>query len=393
MKLVQVFNRYLHPGGEEKSVDRIHHHLSYRHEISRCFYDSATWKSPAAPPAWQQARLLFGNAASVTTFEEHLRQQRPQAALFHNLYPIGSPWLYRSAQQQRLPVIQYLHNFRPFSPGGTLYCKGRLMPEALRGNYWPEVRAGSWQGSRLKTALFALMLKRLHRSGWLSAVHQWVAISDFMRQRLVEAGLPAERIQTLRHSWDALPQPPDPMDDGSYLYLGRWVEEKGLMPLIAAWQQLYQVLGHQTPLLKIAGEGPLATEIQQAALDHPKIQLLGQVAGTHKAELLQQCRAIIVPSLWWEPLGIVVYEAYDHQKPMLAARSGGLTETVHHEKTGWLHQPGATPELVSHVLACESMSSDQRFAMGREGRAWLLRETRVDQWQDRFDSILAQAVA
>jgi glycosyltransferase involved in cell wall biosynthesis len=214
-----------------------------------------------------------------------------------------------------------------------------------------------------------------------------------MRQRLIEAGLPAERIQTLRHSWDALPQPPDPMDDRSYLYLGRWVEEKGLMPLIAAWKQLYQVLGHQTPLLKIAGEGPLASEMQQAAQDHPKIQLLGQVAGTHKSELLQQCRAIIVPSLWWEPLGIVVYEAYDHQKPVLAARSGGLTETVHHEKTGWLHQPGATPELVSHVLACESMSSDQRFAMGREGRAWLLRETRVDHWQDRFDSILAQAVA
>jgi hypothetical protein len=51
-KILQVFNRYLHAGGEEKSVDRIFKHLSERHEVSRCFFDSAAWRQPEAPVSW-----------------------------------------------------------------------------------------------------------------------------------------------------------------------------------------------------------------------------------------------------------------------------------------------------------------------------------------------------
>jgi glycosyltransferase involved in cell wall biosynthesis len=393
MKVLQVFNRYLAPGGEEKSVDRIHQHVSAHHEVSRCFFDSADWKSATAPGPLRQAKLLFGNPDSATQFEQCLTQHQPDAALFHNLYPIGSPWLYRSALQKKLPVVQYLHNFRPFSPGGTLFAKGRLMPDALRGRYLPEILSGAWQGSVIKTALFALMLRKLHRSGWLASVQHWIAISDFMRHQLIQSGLAADRIHTLRHSWDAMPQPPPPTDDGSYLYLGRLVEEKGLTPLIAAWHQLYQKSGLATPKLKIAGEGPLSAAVLRAQQENPQIQALGQVDGATKSQLLQQCRALMVPSIWWEPLGIVVYEAYDHQKPVLAARSGGLTETVLPEQTGLLHTPGSVSEIVQQVLACEAMSADQRETMGRAGRAWLLRETRVDHWQQRFDEILNRAIA
>lgn len=393
MKLLQVFNRYLHPGGEEKSVDRIHQHLSYRHQVTRCFYDSADWKSATAPGPLKQARLLFGNEESAAKFERCIADERPQAALFHNLYPVGSALLYRTAQRQQLPIIQYLHNFRPFSPGGTLFAKGKLITDALPGRYLPEVLSGSWQGSVLKTALFALMLKKLHRSGWLDSVRQWVAISDFMRDRLIESGLSPERIRTLRHSWDAMPEPPALDDDGSYLYLGRLVEEKGILPMIEAWNRLYREKGPAAPLLKIAGDGPLTATVKQAQSTNPRIHALGHIDGPKKSHLLQKCRAVIVPSIWWEPLGIVVYEAYDHQKLVLAAISGGLTETVTHHRTGLLHTPGDVAQIVQQVLACESMSADQRTGMGSEGRAWLLRETNVSQWQERFDAILACATA
>src|SRR5262249_48374765 len=156
-------------------------------------------------------------------------------ALFHNIYPVGSPALYRVARQRRLPVIQYLHNFRPFSVGGALYAKGQLLPEALRGNYAREIRLGAWQDSVVRTALFALMLKMLHRSGWLDSVAAWVAISEFMRDRLIEAGVSPDKIFALRHSWDALPEAPPPQDDGYYLFLGRLVEVKGIETLLHAW--------------------------------------------------------------------------------------------------------------------------------------------------------------
>jgi glycosyltransferase involved in cell wall biosynthesis len=392
VRLMQVFNRYLHPGGEEKSVDRIYKHLSERHEVARCLFDSAEWKQPGAPGILGQGMRLFYNADSRRRFETALDQHHSQVSLFHNLYPVASPSLYRAAMQRRLPVIQYLHNFRPFCVSGTAYARGQILPEALRGHYWREVKYASWQDSMMKSLLFALMLKWLHASGWLQSVKAWVAISEFMRDRLIEAGVPADRIVALRHSWDAMAELPEIEDAGYYLYLARLVEVKGVAPLLQAWAQLRQQLGERTPELRIAGEGPLESLVREQAASNPSVKCLGRISGVQKQEALRCCRAMTVPSTWWEPLGLVVYEAYDFAKPVLAARSGGLIETVLPEQTGLLHSPGMVGEIVRDVLSMEMRSRHEREAMGRAGREWLLHETTVKAWQDSFDEVIEVAL-
>ena len=388
MTLLQVFNRYLQSGGEEKSVDRIQRHAALRHEVPRCFFDSASWTGPQAPHALQQAARFFYNPASVEQFEQRARETGAQVAMFHNIYPVGSPSLYRSALKQRLPVIQYLHNYRPFSVGGSLFYDGKVQTAPLHGDYSGEVRTGAWQG-RMKSTLCALMLKLLHRSGWLESVKAWVTISQFMADLLAKHGcVPRERLHVLRHSWDAMPQLPQTEDTGSYLFLGRLIPEKGLQPLVQAWQELRQHLGERTPALHIAGEGSLQSFIQEAAAYHPDIHYLGHLSGDAKPEALRRCRALIAPSIWWEPLGLMIYEAYDYAKPVLAARSGGLIETVQQGQTGLLHTPGDVSSIVQDVLALESMPSDQRRYLGDHARQWLLRETSVSAWQDKFDQML-----
>lgn len=387
--ILQVFNRYLQTGGEEASVDRIQRHIALRHEVPRCFFDSADWTGPQAPGRLEQAARFLYNPASARQFESSAREAGAQAALFHNIYPVGSPALYHSALQQRLPVIQYLHNYRPFSVGGSLFYNGRVQTAPLHGEYLGEVRAGAWQG-RVKSALCALMLRRLHRSGWLDSVKAWVCISHFMADRLAEHGcVPRDRLHVLRHSWDAMPEPPPAEDQGCYLYLGRLIPEKGIREMLAAWHDLRRQLGKKTPALHIAGEGFLTNEVLSAAAANPSIHHLGHISGTAKHDALRRCRALIAPSIWWEPLGLMIYEAYDHAKPVLAARSGALIETVQHGQTGLLHQPGDVAGIVQDVLALEAMPSTARQQLGHQARAWLLRETAVSAWQDRFDEVLA----
>lgn len=391
--ILQVFNRYLNEGGEAKSVDRIYQHAGQRHTVERCFFDSADWKKPGAPGMAGQALRMFYNPASRRAFEAAVDRHTPDVALFHNLYPVASPSLYKAALQRHLPLVQYLHNFRPFCVGGTAYAGGRLLPESLHGSYWPEVKYGAWQGSVVKSALFALLLKGLHASGWLKSVKAWIAISEFMRERLVAAGVDPERIFALRHSWDAMPSAPETDDTGAYLFMARLVEVKGVEPLLIAWQKLFSLLGERTPVLQVAGEGPLAPMVQWHAAQNPSVKFLGMIGGETKHNALRQCRAILVPSTWWEPLGLVVYEAYDYAKPVLAAKSGGLTETVLPDRTGLLHEPGAVDEIVRDVLAMEARSREEREAMGRTGREWLLREASVTAWQDQFDAIMEKAVS
>ena len=74
----------------------------------------------------------------------------------------------------------------------------------MHGHWWREVKYANWQDGVAMVALFTIMLKMLHASGWLRSLKAWIAVSDFMHDRLHEAGVPADRIHALRHSWDAM---------------------------------------------------------------------------------------------------------------------------------------------------------------------------------------------
>jgi glycosyltransferase involved in cell wall biosynthesis len=393
-RILAVFNRYVYPGGEEMIVDRICRHLSDDHEMASCSFDSRDWIGARSPRRLTQLRRTFYNWDSRESFEKAVRAFRPDVALFHNVFPVGSPSLYHSAQCLGLPVIQYAHSFRPFSVGGTLHASGRLIEESLHGNYWREVWYGAWQASVVKSAAMALVLRRLHASGWLGCVKAWICVSDFLRDKFVSAGLPREQVFALRHSWDAaLLEPGPPQDDGYYLFLGRLVDIKGVSVLLNAWRMLQTRLGDRTPWLQIGGEGPLDGLVREAAACGLRVRALGWIATAAKATALRRCRAVIAPSTCWEALGLVTYEAYDVGKPMLAARSGGLTETVQHGVTGLLHEPGNAQALAADVLRMEAMGAQLREGMGLRGRAWLLEHADVTHWKHRFAAVLSKVIS
>ena len=389
-KVLQVFNRYRQRGGEEKSAERIFRHAGKAFEVDRLWWDSRDWDEPGGPGKLGQVRRMFCNEDTATALRERIEKFEPDLLLCHNLYPVGSPSVYREALAAGVPVLQYVHNFRPFSVGGSLWTGRRVAEESLEGNYWAEIRAGSWQGSILKSGLFALALKRLHRSGWLEAIKGWIGISDFMRDALLRAGLPDEKVFALRHSWDCREEEPEDRDEGYYLYLARLVREKGVRTLLESWERLERTMGDSTPVLKIGGTGVEEHMVRAAASRSKKVQYLGYVDGSNKDDLVAGCRAMLAPSVWWEPLGLVTYEAYDHGKPMLASASGGLTETVEHGVTGMLYESANPAAIAEAVETMETMSRGQRRKMGLAGREWLKREADPELWKRSFESIVSR---
>jgi glycosyltransferase involved in cell wall biosynthesis len=391
MRILQVFNRYLERGGEEMSIERMSSVLGARHEVSHCFFDSAEWagdRSPAA--ALKQAALMFHNPDSVAHFRRYVAEFRPDLVILHNLFPVGSAGVLRAAVATGLPVFQMVHNFRPFSVNGYLWAGDRLLPQGLKGNFLPEVLAGSWQGSRLKTAVYAAVLYSMHVTGVFKKIDGWLAISRFLRDAFVEAGLDAAKVHVLKHSWDPRPEPAAETDaDGppTLVFLGRLTESKGVATLLEAWR----LAADRVPdaRLCIGGSGPLEEAVRAAAAGLPRCDYLGFVDGGKKEALLERCTAMVVPSVWWEALGLVAYEAYDFCKPVLAADSGGLAETVVPDQTGWLHRPGDAAQLAEQMVEVLRNPSEAR-RRGREGRRWLVENTRREDWLDEFDRIAGE---
>lgn len=386
-RILQIFNSYIETGGEEKSVHRVCESLRQSYEVRQCMFDSREWKGPSSPSMFSQAWRMFYNPESIQKVRALHEEHKASTWLLHNVFPVGSAGIYKAAHKLDVPVIQYIHNFRPFSVNGYLWSNGHIESSGLRKNFWPEIYAGSWQNSKVKTAWYAAILKYLHMTGAFERVNAWVAISEFMRQTFIEAGIPAERVFHIPHSWEIQhPRVNVINDEGYYVYLGRLSDMKGISFLLSVWVKLEDYLGSSTPKLIIGGEGPLKGKIQELASQSDYIEYVGIVIGAEKAKLLQNCRAMIAPSLWWEPLGLVTYEAYEYQKPMLAAASGGLIETVQHEKTGFLHSPGNVDDLLEQIQFLQK-NPEQSETMGRKGRSWLESQTHKSKWLTKFHEV------
>lgn len=390
LRIVMIFNRYLERGGEESSVDDIYETLSHDCELRRCFFASEEWTRHQTP-VWKQALWMYRNPASIRKLEAIDDRCQPDFWLLNNIFPVGSAAIYQLALARERPIVQYIHNFRPFSVNGYLWANDRLQPAGLRLNFLPEIAAGSWQQSRLKTAWYAGVLWWLHASGWLRAVRSWIAISQFMRNIFVRAGIPAEDIFVVPHSFERSPQPPAGEDRGYYLFLGRLTSAKGVRTLLDAWKLLGKQLGSTCPRLVVGGEGPLREEVARLCEAQTACEYVGYVSGERKDDLLRGCRGMIVPSIWWEPLGLVTYECYNHGKPVFAARSGALTETVVEGQTGYLHEPGNAEDLARQVAEADA-APQLRREMGLAGYQWLGEKTSKELWRERIQRAFKHAM-
>jgi glycosyltransferase involved in cell wall biosynthesis len=384
-RFIQIFNCYLEPGGEEKSVARIANHLAFAgHEVVRFWRSSAEWTGPNAPPRFRQALLLWHNSDVLRDLARLHRQIKPHAWVLHNVLPVVSLGVYKLAKELEVPIIQWLHNYRPISPSGSLFAGHRSLRPDDPFLTLKEICAGSWRGPA-PTAWLSLCYAILKWRGDYSTVRAWIAISEETRSAFELAGWPASRLHVLRHSWDIEDSSLTAEDFGYFLFLGRMTEEKGVRFLVELW--LDAGLRH-IPLV-MAGQGPSMSALRK--ISGPKVQWMGHVTGERKRQLLRRCRAVLFPALWREPLGLVAYEAYESGKPIIASCSGGLLEIVKDHETGLLVEPGNQDAWKAAILL---LAQDAVLAhqLGTNGLRWLKQNASPERWSKQFDAILSKVI-
>ena len=390
--LLQIFNRYLAPGGEELAVREYARILGADGRFEECLFESAEWTGAGAPPAWKQAAWTFYNPDAVRRLRENQARIHARAWIVHNILPVGSTGIYTEALRQRIPLIQVINNFRPFSVAGYLWVGRQMDATCWPRNYLREIAHGTWRNSRLKTAFLACVLSSMHLRNQFRAVKSWIGISDYMRRQFIAAGVAKEDVYRLYYPWDLKNREAIFPEGDYYLFLGRLMEAKGIKVLAAAWDLLAGQMGSQAPRLVIVGEGPLADWVKAAQARNARIEFRGYVKGEEKSRLISGCRAIVQPAIWAEPLSLVIYEAYDYGKPVLVAASGGMPELVS-PGTGLVHTPGVAEELAAQVRQMEGLSGPARQAMGQAGRRWLLENTNTAVWKKQFYAIVDHALA
>jgi glycosyltransferase involved in cell wall biosynthesis len=170
-------------------------------------------------------------------------------------------------------------------------------------------------------ALFRLRMQRLAR--YASA---FVCVSEGVRARLIARGLPGEKAVVLPIGTDLPDTPPRHGPGEDILFIGRFVEMKGLPVLIAALRQL-RAMG-RTERVVIIGDGPDRDSVAQAVAGLADVELRGWQSADLVRAALRQARVLVLPSVTArsgeaEGLPSVATEAMSEGVPVIASSEAG----------------------------------------------------------------------
>ncbi len=317
----------------------------------------------------RRARAGLGNVwslRSVRDVTQAIRDLEPDVVHFQNTMPLISPAAIRAAHDMGVPVVVALRNYRAACAKGTLFRDGAVCEDCLtRTIPWPGVVHGCYRSSHLGAAAVAAGITTHRLLGtWQRFVDAYVAPSLFARDKLIEAGFPAQVMHVKPNFVD--PDPGFTAEPGEIaLFAGRLSQEKGVLTLLEAWCR-------RPPLpLVVVGDGPLLDTAHRFVADHglhDTVSILGSRPHADVMRLMAVARVAIFPSEWYETFGRVFAEAYACGVPVVAARLGTALENVEDGVTGRLYQPSDAADLAAAVEFVLADPARER-AMRRAARA------------------------
>lgn len=252
----------------------------------------------------------------------------------------------------------------------------------------------TWFGSPNETLRPEQWMNGLLRRRLVRRPIQLIAVSRFIRDRLVELGAPEQRIVVHHTGVDTtyFTPPPAGVDRRGILFVGRLVTKKGVLDLLHAVVRLRSG-GINVPV-EIIGDGPdraaVETFVERERLD---VTLWGVrprefVADAMRRAAVQCNPSRTAPSGDREGFGMVLAEAQATGLPVVATTSGGMVDAVDHGRTGLLVEEGDHVGLAEALRKCLT-DTVLRQRLSEAARPWVLehfdlhRQTAV--LEDRYD--------
>jgi glycosyltransferase involved in cell wall biosynthesis len=294
------------------------------------------------------------------------------------------------------PTVRFVQDHTPFCPGlNKLHADGSAC-QRPQGRACIEhfVGRGGCQGFRRDEhrphAFAAWFALRKHQRALRMAAscERLLVASEFMRRELIAAGVEPERVAlvpyfTLSNS-PRLPAGGMDAPTASFVARGtapllfaaaRLVPEKGIDRFVAALAAL------RTPVRAvIAGSGPVEDELKRQAHDaglDARVHFAGWQSAGAIERLYAAASAVVFPSVWDEPFGLVGLEAMAHGKPVAAFDVGGVREWLADGVTGLLAPRG---DVVHLAAALDELASNREraSALGTAGRARAERQFSIE---------------
>jgi len=234
-----------------------------------------------------------------------------------------------------------------------------------------------------------------YRGLW-SEASAFICVSDYIRQRALEAGFPAEKLRTLYTGIDREVFPASSLarQKDLVVFVGRLVEKKGCGFLLRAMAEVQK--HHSSARTVVIGDGELRGSLETLASKlGVRCQFLGARPQSIVKEWISKAGVFCAPSVAArngdsEGLGMVFAEAQAMGTPVASFAHGGIPEVVLHGQTGLLAREGDAQGLAAGI---RRLIEDQPFwkSCSEFGIEWVRAQFDIQKQTKQLERLYSEA--
>lgn len=355
MKLLQIHAGYRTPAGEDTVVEAEASALrGAGHQVIQSIEHNPLGTVEALATL---ARSRY-NRATERAVRDLCLSERPDVAHVHNTWFSQSTSVFDAVAD--IPLVMTVHNYRLGCIGSDLFRDTAVCTSCVGRSPLKGVVHGCYRDSRLLSAVAAVEVMSTRRRRALSHVDRFVAPSAFMADRLIDIGVPSERLSVKPHFIaDPGPRHNAPSASQEVLYVGRLAAPKGVATLLRAWERHRSA--RPDARLVVIGDGPLLPELVEAA---PRsVEFAGWMSHADVQQRMLGARAFVFPSEWYEPFGMVLIEAMAAGLPVIATTA---SDAVRITGTELVAPAGEDRAMAACLEQLEDRTVDELGARSRE---------------------------
>jgi len=244
----------------------------------------------------------------------------------HNMQPLIGPRGLAAAREAGARVVLHLHNARLFCAIGVAARDGAPCFRCRGRNTLPGLVLNC-RGSLPEAAVYAAGLAA-HQPLVFESVARFATPSRWAAGQLALLGVPAERLDVLPHYL-----PASELVSGSAAHQGRYALAAGRLSPEKGYDTAIEAAAQAGVPLWIAGDGPAEAELERLARERgAPVRMLGRVPRDEMPGLLEGAAMLVLSSRCHEFSPFSVLEAMGAGVPVVATRSGGVSELIGAER-------------------------------------------------------------
>lgn len=290
--------------------------------------------------------------------QRFLEDHRPDVIHVHHSLWVGLEFL--ALARKVLPDVKIIYTLHEYLP--ICYSKGQLFRYG-EGGICQDTSPDQCVKCFPKRTADEFILRRRGFRAAFDLVDHFIAPSGYLRQRYIDWGLSGDRISVVANGH--MRQRPDawtPTHSAGlnvFGFFGQFVDAKGIDVLLSAAADVAQD-GSDVEIRIFGGNKEYASEEYVAKIDAIledapetlKIIEMGPYSRENVFDLMGTVDWVVTPSVWPETFGLVVSEAWDARRPVIAARAGGLSERIRDGENGFSFLPGSSQQLAAILRNC-----------------------------------------